>query len=465
MIAKLNTFIKIENLAYKLLILAMPVYMMYNFIYYYRIRIANSDDCFPFYNIIEHNVIDMLHYRILQGLFSIPPIILNVLGFDIKSIAVCYAFVYSVPIFITMFILYRSSSRYYLYFLLSFTFFISYQYYFFISEYWFGSCIYFILYMLLGLKPNWASNNKLIVIFIILNIVNLHLSLCYPTLIMLIYLFIRHKLDIKTTLLYLSVCSIYLVLKLAMFTTNYESNILTDSNNIINNLNFFHSRILKEFFNSSDWIYLASVMLFIIYSLMSNRYGVFKSVLLISFILIPLIVISIIFYDFPYFCYAIGNLRVLLLFLPILFVDFCPKKLYKPIVILLIIHAIFSIESIGITLKKRYDNIAELLTATKENTVYVYDDPVCLVHFKYIFMQTMTINLLENDKNNYISFINPKTDNIDYLKHDLVKYQSISKKEYKNRFTEYKMQKLSETRYAIYDFLIDRNVRECILDR
>ncbi|MFN8261759.1 MAG: hypothetical protein U0X41_12545 [Chitinophagales bacterium] len=444
----------------------LPFYMVCNYMYYYKVRIANSDDCFPFYNIVEHNVIDMLHFRFLQGLYSIPPIAMNVLGADVKWIAVCYAFVYSVPVLFTMYLLYRTSWRYFVYFMLSFTFFISYQYYFSISEYWLGGCIYFILYMLMDRGMPIGAKGRWLHVILLLLTVNLHLSLFYPTVVMLLYLFLKAKLDMKTTGIYLVVCFLYLLLKLTFLTTEYESDILTDNNQLSLADNYLNTRVIREFFlHSWDWLYPAVVLAFIAYSVFKGQIEYHKSILLSIFVIVPLFVVALMFKNFPYFFYVIGNLRVLLLFLPILFVDFCPKKLYKPIVILLIIHAIFSIESIGITLKKRYDNIAELLTATKENTVYVYDDPVCLVHFKYIFMQTMTINLLENDKNNYISFINPKTDNIDYLKHDLVKYQSISKKEYKNRFTEYKMQKLSETRYAIYDFLIDRNVRECILDR
>lgn len=61
---------KIIKNTYYCILYIFVIYLLYNYIYYYKERIANSDDFFPFYNIIEHNTIDMMHFRFLQGLYS-----------------------------------------------------------------------------------------------------------------------------------------------------------------------------------------------------------------------------------------------------------------------------------------------------------------------------------------------------------------------------------------------------------
>ena len=172
---------------FALLVIAMPIYLLYNHIFYYKERIINSDEGFPLYNFVEHNVVDMVNFRILQVIYSIPPILFNVLGFDVKIIAIVYAISFSAPVFITMYILYKHSFKYYLIFILSYTFFISYQYYFPIAEYWLGTCLYFILYMLLD-KYNTTISNKIVAGIILILILNLHLSLFYQSVVLLVYM-------------------------------------------------------------------------------------------------------------------------------------------------------------------------------------------------------------------------------------------------------------------------------------
>ena len=108
-----NFYKYIMDKLFALLVIAMPIYLLYNHIFYYKERIINSDEGFPLYNFVEHNVVDMVNFRILQVIYSIPPILFNVLGFDVKIIAIVYAISFSAPVFITMYILYKHSFKYY----------------------------------------------------------------------------------------------------------------------------------------------------------------------------------------------------------------------------------------------------------------------------------------------------------------------------------------------------------------
>jgi hypothetical protein len=452
---------KFINYLYNSLLIIIPIFLLYNYTRYYKERIINSDEGLPLYGFIEHNTLDLVSFRITQVIYSIPPILFNILGFNLNTIAKIYAISFSLPIFLTMYILYKKNIKYYIIYILSFTFFISYQFYFPIAEYWLGSCFYFILYMLIDNKKTKTLRSILIIILFIL-IINLHLSLAYPSIILIIYAYLKNKIEMNLLIKIIISFSIYLLLKFTSLTTEYESNIIGVNDFSMDNFNLLNSRILYGFIKSNDWIYVFVVAVFIIIDITKKNYT--KQLLLLLFIFISILIINLIFKELPYFFYTLGNLRILLIFLPIIFYEYCPKLLFKPIVIFLIIIGIYKIEKIGLQLEKRYNNIANLVSSTRQNIIYEFDDNVCYVHYKYFYMQTITVNLLENNRNNYFALYNPKLNDIEYLKKDFRKHNQINHKEYKNNYLDYKIKKLEDTKYNIYNFLIDKNITECILE-
>lgn len=431
-------------------ILLYVIFFLYNHIFYFKVRLLNYDIAIAIFNFIEYNTIEYANNRFFLVIYSILPISLKLLNFGFNTIVYSYVFSFSVPMFITIILLYKSQTKkYIIVFILSYTLFNSYAFYYPIAEYWLGTCLYFILYKKIDNKIT-NKDFKIILIYILI-IINLHPSLLFPITYLILYMYINNTLTKNETIHIFLLIIIYILIKSTILKTQYETNIILN----LNTFNFknliANNGLINTFIKSNHYVYI----LILFYILYFNRHKIKNKLLLltITYLLFTTILVLYIFHNYNYSIYVEGNIKVIYLFIPIILYNFSNKNTLYLISIFLIINSVISLNKKGIKLQSIYNNINNTLKVNKENTIYYTNTEIPSYYYDLITVESVLINLFENRSPNFIGFTN-KTKN-DTLINEYIRRMDAYKNIYFRNFDSiYKVKNLENTNYELKNFTV-----------
>lgn len=402
-------------------------------LYYGNIRVTLIESSYSLYSIIEFHSLNIIDNRYTIAFTNFIPALLSYFDFPVKMIACGLIFNYALPFIFTCFILkYKASSyRYLAVFLLSYSCFNYYIFFLPIADYWIGFYTLFIIYRLLDDDSMMLNRNVRLLSLTACSLISVisHLNLVVPLFTLLLY-FAYYKKSIRMiSVIPFLITAFFLSGKLFLMTTDYENQFLSKKDDFnlesilsgMDNLKFF-------LFTLADINIIFSVICcFVFYWLYANRKFYYLTVLLLmSFGYVMYINIFLGFS--PYGYYIEGYYKFLGVLWCLVFYNLVEIKFKDKVVPVLYMLSLIQILIMGTRLDARYTSIAQLANASSKNTVYAFNYDICPRGFYLIPIESLMINLLENNKQNFFALKN--NDDSEYLDvlHEILVYDNPNRK-------------------------------------
>jgi hypothetical protein len=342
------------------------------------------------------------------------PCFLSLFKIPIKYIIYSFGLNYLLlPILVFLFLNYKKTTeKYNVIFLISFTFFNTYTFYYSLHDYWTGFYLFFILIRLID--DDYFKKLKyknLFVLFFNILILNSHSSMLFPLFVFFIFLYFFYNRENRVYLYYAtSIIIIYFALNI-LFSMSYDKAILTDDMNFLSLLfnlpkSVMYFSFLKTF-RISNSLYIFSILYTLIFLLLKRDW--ISSFLFLTITLMSFLLFLLYFKDFNYNIYTEGQLKAVSTIIPIMIIFllykyFCNRHIFI-FSIFIYIFSMYNLYNGSFVVINQYDNIKMMLTKFDSNVYLTSNSDACPLECVSISKQSYFINRLEFDKN-YCIFSN-----------------------------------------------------------